>query len=144
MTESNLFLSCACVFFKGGSPISGKHCRECQCEYLWKCAPEQDVSGWDGHCPPWGCLWFKMWQLNVLALHEVGQRAVVVHQVAAGTLAGEDDDPKGYGKAGAMGNAQRGEVQFLKDQGIPFVEYSVDQYMELVKLAQQRAPLPGC
>ena len=43
-----------------------------------------------------------------------------------------------------MGNAQRGEVQFLKDQGIPFVQYSVDQYMELVKLAQQRAPLPGC
>ena len=142
MTESNLFLSCACVFFKDGSPINGKHCRKCQCEFLWNCAPDQDVSTWEGHCPPWGCLWFKMWQLNVLALHEFGQRAVVVHQAAAGSIVGEGNDPNGCGRTGALGNAQRGEVQFLKDNGIPFVQYSVSRYMELVKLAQQRARLP--
>ena len=40
---------------------------------------------WDGHMPPWGCMWCMIWRQNVLTLHKAGQQAVVVHQCAPDT-----------------------------------------------------------
>ena len=79
----------------------------------------------------------KVWESNVEVLAASDQRAVVVHQVA------EEVDGK-TGKPMGLGNAQRGEVQFLTDRGIPFYLYSVAEYEELVKLALQQGDVPEC
>ena len=150
-------VACACVFFqdaKGG--VNGKHVQDdrgCRCDFCAECAPHQErpqigttftnwkgeieEGGWAGNKAPWGCLWMKVWESNVEVLAASDQRAVVVHQVA------EEVDGK-TGKPMGLGNAQRGEVQFLTDRGIPFYLYSVAEYEELVKLALQQGDVPEC
>ena len=41
-----------------------------------------------------------------------------------------------------LGNAQQGEVAWMREQGIPLYTYTVDQYAELVSLAKAKARVP--
>ena len=41
-----------------------------------------------------------------------------------------------------LGHAQHGQVQWMRDQGIPFYSYTVDQYVELVELATRKERVP--
>ena len=148
-------VACACVFFqdaKGG--VNGKHVQDdrgCRCDFCAECAPHQErpqigttftnwkgeieEGGWAGNKAPWGCLWMKVWESNVEVLAASGQRAVVVHQVA------EEVDGK-TGKPMGLGNAQRGEVQFLVDNNIPFYLYSIEEYQELIDMAKEGRAAP--
>ena len=88
MTEGAhaLLIACACVFFQDthGS-VNGKHAQDrrgCRCDFCAECAlsdqPRPQVGttfkdwkrntqagDWDGIKPPWGCLWMKLWELNM-------------------------------------------------------------------------------
>ena len=107
-------------------------------------------DAWDGPSPPWGCLWALMWEYNVLALHACKQQAVVVYQCSPGTMKDEAAGEK-WGTHLGLGNAQLGEVDVLRREGIPIYGYFVHEYEQLVELAQKCEPvpedrrvLPGC
>ena len=101
---------------------------------------------WDGVKPPWGCLWCGMWRHNVRALHDCKQQAVVIYQCdktakpADGEWA-ENDKPE-WGVHMGLGNAQQGEVAWMREEGIPVYAYTVDEYAELVALAEAKAKVP--
>ena len=97
----------------------------------------------DGVKPPWGCLWCAVWRHNVRALRDCKQTAVVVHQCAPNTKLqnGEkwgSNDHVEKGSHMGLGDAKRGEVAWMREQNIPFVSFTVDQYTELVKLAKAK------
>ena len=103
---------------------------------------------WDGNRPPWAAyVWFSMWRHNVLALHECKQQAVVIYQCdktakpADGEWA-ENDKPE-WGVHMGLGNAQQGEVAWMREEGIPVYAYTVDEYAELVALAEEKAKVPS-
>ena len=102
---------------------------------------------WNGNKPGWGCLWFGMWKHNVLALHECGQQAVVIGQCdkdAKPTVGEwEENDHPEWGTHMGLGNAQQGEVAWMRQEGIPVYNYTVDEYRQLVELAEQNAKLPS-
>ena len=109
---------------------------------------------WDGVKPPWGCLWCTMWRYNVKALSDCGQQAVVVHKCAPDKkpkrLVGGKwqegewaaNDKYKWGTHMGLGNAQQGEVAWMKEQGIPIYSYTVDEYEELVELAKRNQRVP--
>ena len=155
-------LSVACVFFQDGSSINGRHCdvdldgiaddedsnQDCHCEFLWNNAPGQQKfeardgkPGWVGNCPPWGCMWFSMWSYHVLAMAEAGQQAVVIRQ-SSNPINDHVRQEKVTGQHLGLGNAQKGEVQFLREKGIPIYYYDIHDYRELVHLALRNQPVP--
>ena len=70
------------------------------------------------------------------ALVACGQKAIVVHQT------NEEIDGVTFGKEKGLGNAQRGEVQYLQERKIPFYLYSIAEYEELVELARLKGTVP--
>ena len=102
---------------------------------------------WDGVKPPWGCLWCGMWRHNVRALHECKQQAVVIYQCdkAAKPNGGEwaENDKPQWGVHMGLGNAQQGEVEWMRQEGIPIYAYTVDEYTELVALAEKKQKIPS-
>ena len=102
---------------------------------------------WDEVKPPWGCLWCGMWRHNVLALHECKQQAVVIYQCdkTAKPAGGEwaENDKSEWGVHMGLGNAQQGEVAWMREEGIPVYAYTVDEYAELVALAEEKVQVPS-
>ena len=87
-----------------------------------------------------------MWRHNVKALHDCGQQAVVIYKCApdAKPSNGEwaENDKYEWGTHMGLGNAQLGEVAWMKEQGIPIYAYTVDEYEELVAMAERRERVP--
>jgi hypothetical protein len=141
-------LCVACVFFQDGSAIAGQHnavadaVSGCDCSFLAQCAPGQDTSKWDGERAPWGCVWFSMWKLHVRALVLCGQQAVVIRQTDTPVYDTVKHDHV-TGTANGLGNAQKGELEFLKQEEIAVYEYDVSEYEELVDLALRNEAIPA-
>ena len=53
-----------------------------------------------------------------------------------------NNDKPQWGTHMGLGNAQQGEVRWMREEGIPCYAYTVDEYAELVELAQARRPVP--
>ena len=53
-----------------------------------------------------------------------------------------ENDHVEWGTHMGLGNAQRGEARWMREAGIPLYTYTVDQYAELVSLAQSKACVP--
>ena len=87
-------------------------------------------------------------------LHACGQQAVVVYKCAPDKkpkrlIGGKwqegewaANDQYKWGKHMGLGNAQQGEVAWMKEQGIPIYAYTVDEYEELVAMAERRERVP--
>mmetsp|Transcript_11392 Transcript_11392/g.25549 ORF Transcript_11392/g.25549 Transcript_11392/m.25549 type:complete len:407 (+) Transcript_11392:112-1332(+) len=90
-----LGVSSACVFFPDVAPngqphrLYGHHQDPCHCGFLY------------GGSPPWGCLWFRQWQMNVQ--RALGQKRLVV------VFSGRDGDVQ------SLGNSQKGELRYIRD-----------------------------
>ena len=76
----------------------------------------------------------------MLALRDCKQQAVVIYQSAPGTMQHEEHPQ--WGEHLGLGNAQRGEVDFLERENIPIYGFLVSEYEEVVQLAHSRAPVP--
>eukprot|EP01047_Picozoa_sp_COSAG01_P066319 COSAG01_NODE_9128_length_2543_cov_2.834288_2_plen_413_part_00 len=122
-------LSVACVFYPDGADaIARKHCRHCMCRKLYSKHPE--FASWPNQQAPWGCFWFEPWMRNVRSCSAAGQRAVVVYKRGL-----RGDDVRG------LGESQKGEVQFLREEGIDMYAYSAEECHQLLRLARAcRAP----
>ena len=131
-------MSVACVFFPDKSDgVNGSCAKKCNCDFNAKCAPDQvRDEHWRGNTPPWGCRWMQLWEYNVLGLAECGQQAVVVCQSAK-----DLDGVKGTHMG--TGNAQKGEIQRMRDLGISMFTYSIEEFQDLVDLALANKPVPA-
>ena len=133
-------LSTACVFLASadqGTHIldpDAKEIGDCYCSVLY------------GRAQPWGCERFARWRQMVEAAHERGQTILVFYKVGwlkrhgaegtswplcqtvEGEVAWDDLARHGYEGLRAMGGLgalQKGEVAWLKKQGIPFLRMDV-------------------
>ena len=53
-----------------------------------------------------------------------------------------NDNPQ-WGVHMGLGNAQQGEVEWMRREGIPIYAYTVDEYAELVELAAKKEGVPS-
>ena len=44
----------------------------------------------------------------------------------------------GDGSSKGLGNSQKGEVAWLREQGVPIAHYGIEQFEELVKCAREQ------
>jgi hypothetical protein len=83
-----------------------------------------------------------MWKLHVRALVLCGQQAVVIRQTDTPVYDTVKHDHV-TGTANGLGNAQKGELEFLKQEEIAVYEYDVSEYEELVDLALRNEAIPA-
>jgi len=119
--EQRLSTSC-CFFPDDSSDYAGLHCKDCKCRFMYE-GNHPLYSTWPDRKAPWGCVWFEQWKTNTRIAAALDQIAVVVYTEGR---AGDDKQGLGY--------SQRGEVRWLKEEGIKFVKWDIRDFVNQASL----------
>ena len=123
--------SVSCVFFPSTSDLFGKHSTPCVCAKLYGdkgATPHPEFHTWKDGKAAWGCFWFGTWQNKTKECIALKQKAVVIYKRGC----------CGDHSSAGLGHSQKGEVNWLIENDIPFAQFDIDQFDELVACAREK------